>query len=183
MTAFDRAFEATVAHEGGYSNHPGDPGGETWRGISRRRWPEWTVGWSLIDRLKRNRAEFPDSLEHDHALAAAVRAFYLAKFWAPLRCSEMHEAVAAKVFDLAVNVGHGAAIRMLQAAAMLSGSRDLEPDGKIGPATLAAVDLAGPDRILSNLRPAQAGYYVCLVTKVNPKLEQFLRGWLRRAAA
>jgi len=181
VTAYDRAFEATLGNEGGYSNHPGDPGGETWQGISRRRWPEWS-GWSLVDRLKRNRADFPDSLSHDHALAAAVKAFYLSHFWAPLRCSEMHEAVAAKVFDIAVNTGTGAAVRMLQAAAILAGS-DLRPDGKLGPATLAAVGLNGPDAILKRLRAIQAGYYVALVVKVNPKLDEFLYGWIRRAAA
>lgn len=180
VTAFERCYAATLGHEGGYSNHPGDPGGETWKGVSRRRWPEWK-GWSIVDRHKRLR-EFPDSLYEAADLEAHVKAFYLANFWTPLKCGEMPEPVAAKVFDVAVNTGSSAAAWMLQAALILSGA-ELRADGKIGPRTVEAVAKVGEPNILPRLRAVQAGYYCALVVKVNPKLSEFVNGWLKRAAA
>lgn len=180
MTAFDRAFEKTVGIEGGYSNRPGDPGGETWRGISRRHWPEWE-GWRLIDRLKRNRAEFPESLEHDLALATATKAFYLANFWAALRCGEMPEPVAFEVFDTAVNTGRLAAAYILQGTLAIAGS-ELDIDGRIGRETIAALNRIGGDAALEQWPGAQLGYYVCLAVKVNPALRENLNGWIRKRA-
>ncbi|HIA2409759.1 TPA: glycosyl hydrolase 108 family protein, partial [Burkholderia contaminans] len=36
MSSFDDAFEALMGNEGGYSNSPADPGGETMWGITAR---------------------------------------------------------------------------------------------------------------------------------------------------
>ncbi len=38
-TIYDKAFSKVMGHEGGYSHDSDDPGGETYRGIARNRWP------------------------------------------------------------------------------------------------------------------------------------------------
>ena len=49
MANFEYAIERLFGLEGGYARHPADPGGETYRGISRRYHPEWSQ-WADIDR-------------------------------------------------------------------------------------------------------------------------------------
>ena len=53
MANFQQAFQHTAAAEGGYSNNPKDKGGETYRGIARKYWPDW-AGWIIVDEYKRN---------------------------------------------------------------------------------------------------------------------------------
>ena len=179
VTAFDKALAETLKREGEYSNRPGDPGGETVFGISRRRWPEWK-GWPLVDAHKRN-PEFPAPLYVDPDLERLVGEFYLTNFWHTLRCNELPEPVAAKLFDVAVNLGTGPATRLLQVALAMAGDQ-VPTDGRMGPQTLAAATRAHLTVLLDTIRAAQAGYYVRLV-KDNPSLEQFINGWLNRARA
>ena len=40
---FSRALAFVLAHEGGYVNHPDDPGGETKYGISKRSYPKLDI--------------------------------------------------------------------------------------------------------------------------------------------
>lgn len=179
MTAFESALNKTLAREGLYSNRPGDPGGETYAGCSRRRWPEWK-GWPIVDSHKRDPG-FPESLADDPNLARLVSEFYLTNFWHALRCNELPEPVAAKLFDVGVNLGVVPATRLLQVALRLAGEQ-VAQDGRMSPETLAAATRAHLTVLLDTVRAAQAGYYVRLV-KDNPTLEQFLNGWLNRAAA
>lgn len=179
MTAFDRAFEATAGRkgvEGGYSNRPSD--GETWRGIARRHWSEWP-GWRIVDRL-RQRPGFPDALWEDAELDRLVKAFYLANFWAGLKCGEMVEPLAAEVFDTAVNTGRLAAATLLQVACVLEG-QDIRIDGKIGEQTIDATHVVGADRILARWPDLQAGYYVRIVVS-NPARFDSINGWIRQRA-
>jgi lysozyme family protein len=65
---------------------------------------------------------------------------------------------------------------MLQDAVTVAG------DGRIGPLTLHALDLADPEKVLADLRQEAENYYKALV-KANPDLIVHRAGWLRRAAA
>lgn len=179
MTPFDSALAATLEREGLYSDRPGDPGGSTFKGISRRRWPEWK-GWPIIDAHKRD-AGFPESLVEIPELERLVKEFYLVNFWHALRCNELPELVAAKLFDVGVNLGVAPAIRLLQVALRIAGEQ-VATDGRMSPETLTAATRAHLTVLLDTIRAAQAGYYVRLV-KDNPTLEQFLNGWLNRAAS
>jgi lysozyme family protein len=69
MTAFDSTFDRLIGNEGGYSNDPADPGGETNWGISKRSYPN-------VDIKK---------LTKDGA-----KAIYLMDFWSPLSADKMH---------------------------------------------------------------------------------------------
>lgn len=52
MTNFDKAFELLIGHEGGYVNHPSDPGGETKYGISKRSYPREDIRNMTLARAK-----------------------------------------------------------------------------------------------------------------------------------
>jgi len=179
VTGFERALVRTGAEEGRYSNDPGDPGGETYRGVSRNRWPELSL-WSIVDRAKR-RADFPECLDADPVLRELVDEFYLARFWRPLRCSELPEEIALELYDSGVNVGTSIAPWLLQGGLHAAGE-EITVDGNLGPATLAAATRRAADPTFARLwRAVQAGYYLCLGLKVNLNLKRNFAGWLARA--
>lgn len=114
---FDQAFDVLIGHEGGYVNHPQDPGGETNFGISKRSYPNTDI----------------KTLTRDGA-----KAIYKRDFWSPAHCDDLPESVRFDVFDTAVNSGVGQAIKLLQR------SVGVVDDGRFGPVTLAAVKALNP---------------------------------------
>lgn len=112
MSDFDRALTIVLGHEGGYSNDPRDPGGETMFGI--------TVTVARENGYHGPMRELP------RAIAATI---YLARYWQAAHCDELPWPLCLYVFDSAVNQGVGAATRMLQAAL------DTVQDGIVGPTT------------------------------------------------
>lgn len=109
---FDQAFERLIGHEGGYSNDPRDPGGETKFGISRRSYPGEVIRTMTLERAK---------------------AIYLRDYWGPAGCDTVPDAVKFDLFDMAVNSGVERAVQTLQRAV------GVDDDGKLGPITLQAV--------------------------------------------
>jgi len=94
MITFDQAFDRLLGNEGGYVNHPQDPGGETNWGISKRQYPNINI----------------KDLTRDGA-----KAIYLRDYWEP--CGQhLDPSVNFQVFDAGVNHGVSTAIRMLQRA-------------------------------------------------------------------
>lgn len=115
MTDFDEAFTRLIGNEGGYTNNPADPGGETKFGISKRAYPDVEIASLTLDQAK---------------------ALYQRDFWNPL--ADAHPAIKFQVFDFAVNVGMQTAIRKLQSAIGVA------DDGHWGPTsagTLAQMDV------------------------------------------
>lgn len=109
---FDQAFDRLIGHEGGYSNHGSDPGGETKYGISKRSYPHVDIA-----RLT----------EED------ARRIYRRDFWERARADDYDGAIGFQLFDAAVNSGIGNAVRFLQRAVGVA------DDGQIGPMTIAAI--------------------------------------------
>lgn len=112
---FDQAFDRLIGHEGGYSNDPRDPGGETNWGISKRSYPDVDI----------------KDLSKDNA-----KQIYLRDFWKPL--GNAPDVVKFQVFDFAVNSGMQTAIRKLQAAI---GVADDGHWGPVSAAKLASMDV------------------------------------------
>ena|ERR1700761_2522636 len=105
-----------------------------------------------------------------------ARGIYETSYCAPLCIAEItNQEIADKLLSLGVNVGIQRAAKMLQNAVSVVG------DGRIGPLTLHALDLADPDKVLADLRIEAESYYEELV-KANPDLAAYRAGWLRRAA-
>lgn len=112
-TVFDKAFANVVGIEAGYVNDPQDPGGETKYGISKRSYPNVDIKNLTLDGAKQ---------------------IYMDDFWLYLRCDRMNPSLAEFVFDFAINSGRETVAEKLQQAV------GTLPDGKIGPATLAALN-------------------------------------------
>ena len=119
---FELAIERILQAEGGYVNHPSDPGGETQWGISKRSYPTLD-----IKNLTRNQA----------------KAIYQRDFWNAINADEMYDGVAFQTLDFAVNSGIQTAIRYLQRAL------NVADDGHWGPTTLeASKNMSESDQIM-----------------------------------
>jgi lysozyme family protein len=106
-----------------------------------------------------------------------ARGIYATNYGQPLCIAEIaNQEIANKLLSLGVNVG------VVNAAAMLQDAVRVVGDGRIGPLTLHALDLADPDKVLEDLRTEAESHYEALIA-TNPKLAVYRAGWLRRAAA
>lgn len=125
MSNFARALEVVLHHEGGYVNHPDDPGGETIYGISRRSHPDvWAKGRPTLEDAER---------------------IYHRDYWLPIKADAMPFPVALMVFDAAVNAGNRRAAMLLQRALRVTA------DGSIGPVTLAAANRADTRTLVNHI--------------------------------
>lgn len=146
MADFQTAFSRTIGFEGSYSNDPDDPGGETYKGISRRYWPQWP-GWKIVDGHK-DADNFPSCLAGDPTLIQFVQLFYRNQFWVPLWCDQIpYQPLANEFFDTAVNVGLHSAVRWLQVGLNRFNKLgtlwpDIAEDGNMGPETTKVIDAA-----------------------------------------
>ncbi len=165
----DDALSFTLGNEGGYTNHPADPGGATNFGIIQRNLDRWNGAHPEL--------AFPGDvkdLTQDQA-----EAIYRADYW---RWDDITDAaVAIKLFDIGVNCGTGTSIKLLQRAVNSLASVPIGVDGHLGPKTLAAANALAPAALLQAIRQAQEGYYQAIVDR-NPSQAVFLKGWFNRAA-
>lgn len=157
---FQQALKVILHHEGGYVNHPRDPGGITNLGVTKNTWEAWTKKPATVADM---RALTPDK----------VAPLYEARYWNECRCGDLPDGLALCVFDFAVNAGPARAARYLQNMVGTAA------DGKIGPATVAAAkafaDSNGGAEAVRQYQNARRAYYRKL-----PTFSTFGRGWLRR---
>lgn len=160
---FDLAVHYVLKHEGGYTQNPLDPGGETKYGISNKSYPTLDIA----------------RLTEDQAIE-----IYRRDFWDHMFLGYIENmVVAVKVFDYAVNVGPRAAAWAMQRA--ISDIRDkmsqppaevttCEIDGICGSATIAAVNVVDPDRFMISFLGQAYRYYLALANQT------YMRGWMTR---
>ncbi|MFY9299182.1 MAG: glycosyl hydrolase 108 family protein [Limnochordia bacterium] len=155
------AVEVVLTHEGGYTNNPADPGGETNYGISKRSYPQLDI----------------KALTREQAVE-----IYRQDWWEKYRYGDIAVlAVATKVFDLSVNMGPAQGHRILQRAVNFVSPAGLKVDGILGPKTITATNaVTEPEKLLQMLRYKAAEYYYSLVKK-RKEAREFLLGWLNRA--
>ncbi len=164
MTGFEQALTFTLSWEGGFVNHPADPGGATNLGVTQATYDAW----------RKSRGQSRRSVKligRDEASA-----IYRAQYWDALGCDRLHRAVALVVFDTAVNFGVGRArafLRMVQGDTPTSGTLiDLLRLGRAQfPADAAAVAFQ-----VVGMR--KAWRYQRVLER--PDQSVFLKGWIRR---
>lgn len=157
---FEKCLEKLLVHEGGYVNHPSDPGGMTNLGVTKRVWEEW-VGHDVNEKQMRE------------LTPTMVAPLYKRKYWDACRCDDLVSGLDYCVFDVAVNSGPGRAIKFLQS------SVGVTADGGFGPATLAAVKKAeeNPAALIELYCAKRLEFLQSLKT-----FETFGKGWSRRVA-
>ena len=151
MASFEGAITFVMNNEGGLSNNPNDPGGETKYGISHASFP-------LVDIQTLTLQQAEDLIKENYWRFDAVQS----------------QNVATKLLDMSVNLGLGQAVRLLQAALKIP------VDGEIGPVTQATCNGSPELQVITELQTEQQMFYIGLVAK-NPTLYPFLRGWIARA--
>lgn len=151
---FKTLIKRVLAHEGGYVNHPKDPGGETNWGITKRT--------ALANGYTGNMR----AMTRDQAVE-----IYHKAFWLRYRCAEMPDAVAFQFFDACINHGFGNASRMLQRAVGVA------DDGVVGNITLEAVGKMPVNDVLLRFNAERLDFYAKLST-----FPAFGRGWVRRVS-
>jgi lysozyme family protein len=155
-----------------------DGGGRTRFGIAEKFHPDLPVEFF--------------SAEKDEALALA-ESLLENEYWERAGLAEIEDqAVANKLFDMAVNMGlHQAAVyvqRAANAAFQISGAQSpgapnrLEEDGLFGENTVAAINSLDPAKYAALLREFSAVHYRH-IAGVNPAQSPNLEAWLKRAAA
>lgn len=185
MANFDIAFKNTLTHEGGYSNDPNDPGGETIYGLARKKNPDWE-GWTLVDNFKRDKLNFPKNALADSAIMSLVKLFYKKRYWDVNRLDEINlQEICNEMFDTAINLGQGkaASFLLLSVDLLNRGGKDysdVPEDGKIDPSDVALVNShKRPQNILKCLNGLQFMHYYT-ITKAKPSFEDYFNGWLNR---
>lgn len=128
---FDLAFDRLLGAEGGYSNDPNDPGGETNWGISKRSYPSVDI----------------KALTRDGA-----KEIYRRDFWNRINADKLADGVAFQLFDFAVNSGIETAIRYLQRALSVA------DDGHWGPISQAAADRLGESDTIMRVSAGRLDY-------------------------
>lgn len=153
---FSKSLKFVFLIEGGWSDHPNDPGGATMKGVTLAVYREY-LGRDVSKEELRN---IPD---------AHLDEIYRARYWNKTRCDDLPFGVDLSVFDFAVNSGASRAARLLQR------SVGVVDDGIIGPKTIAAIKVVSAKHLIIRFAEDRRNFYKSLKT-----FDTFGRGWLRR---
>jgi lysozyme family protein len=149
---FNRCINVILRNEGGYVNHPNDPGGETNMGIAKKFYPDLD-----IKNLTKNQA-----IE-----------IYYKDYWSKMNLLGIYdENLILQIFDMGVNAGIKTAIKIIQRIV------EAEVDGWIGDETTGLINKSEID-LVDLYKQERKKYYFSLARR-KPDLQVFLAGWLNR---
>ena len=153
---YDKCLKTILHHEGGYVNHPKDPGGETNLGVTKRVYQEHGGTKDMKDLLVED-----------------VAPIYKKGYWDKMKCDDIPSGLDLCLFDFGVNAGPGRAAKFLQS---MIGTT---VDGGIGPNTLAKLEEYirenGEHEAVNKYQEMRQKYYEQLST-----FDTFGKGWTRR---
>ena len=153
---YEHCLKTILHHEGGYVNHPEDPGGETNLGVTKRVYEEHGGTKDMKDLTVED-----------------VAPIYKKGYWDKMKGDELPSGLDLCVFDFGVNAGPGRSAKYLQT---MIGT---VADGGIGPNTLAKlkeyVEKHGIEKCIEDFQGARQDYYEKLST-----FATFGKGWTRR---
>ena len=151
-----KCLETILHHEGGYVNHPKDPGGETNLGVTKRVYEDFGGTKDMKDLTRED-----------------VEPIYKKNYWDRVKGDQLPQGLDLCVFDFGVNAGTGRAAKYLQT---MIGT---VADGGIGPNTLKKldeyIDEHGLNETIKSYQVERQKYYESLST-----FDTFGRGWTRR---
>jgi len=150
---WEDCFARVLKHEGGFVDHPKDPGGMTNLGVTKANWESF-LGRAVTE--AEMRALTPD----------VVKPFYKERFWDKMRCDDLPSGVDYAAYDFAVNSGVGRSSKFLQ---RIAGVPD---DGVIGNKSIAAICSIDPADVVNSLCDKRLEFLKALST-----FPTFGRGW------
>lgn len=161
-------LQQVLPWEGGYSDHPDDPGGATMKGLTIEVFRRW----------RNNPRLTKEDLKQ--VTAREIYEIYYTWYWKAVRGDQLKPAIAAMLFDAAVNSSPANAVQALQNAinAARWAPTKLKVDGRMGPATIAAANALNEMKLINEFTVRRAWFYGVLKT-----FRVFGIGWLRRLLA
>lgn len=153
---FPKCLAFLLAHEGGFSNNPTDPGGITNLGVTKRQWEAY-VGHSVIEQDIRN------------LTPVRVESFYKTRYWDAVKGDDLPAGLDHCLFDTCVNSGPGRAIVILQKIL------GVVTDAAMGPHTLDAAYKQATARLVDLYCRARMDFL-----KTLPTWSTFGKGWEAR---
>ena len=161
------SFKQLLAHEGGFSDDTRDPGNKL---------PDGRAGSTMLGVTQANwEAHIGHEVRHDDMRAltgADVEPLYKRKYWDAVHADDLPSGIDFAVFDMGVNAGPGRSIKLLQSAL------GVNPDGGIGPMTMAAIQAADALELLEKFSQEKEAFYRSL-----PTFGTYGNGWLNRIAS
>ena len=153
---FESSLKHVLVHEGGWADHPSDPGGATMKGVT----------FAVFQRYYG-----PDKTKNDlrNITDEQLAHIYRTGYWDKCKCDELPDGVDYALFDAAVNSGPARGAKWLQAAVGAS------QDGAIGPNTLSKVAAHDPKTIIGDMLDRRLSFLQGLST-----WNIFKRGWSNR---
>lgn len=159
---FETCLTEILLHEGGFVNHPSDPGGMTNLGVTKATYESW-IGYPVNEAIMRK------------LTPQLVKPLYRKKYWDMVRGDDLPTGLDLCVFDFAVNAGPSRAVRYLQRMV------GCDADGVMGPKTVSFTQQFCQENRYShaviNYQDRRREYY-----KQLPTFKTFGRGWLRRVS-
>ncbi|UZO91788.1 glycoside hydrolase family 108 protein [Roseomonas mucosa] len=159
VSTWSACITEVLQSEGGFVNHPADPGGATNRGVTLARLSEWRGKACTVADVK--------ALQEQEA-----REIYRAGYWNPIQGDALPAGLALALMDFAVNSGIKRAVKTLQAC---MGFAAADCDGVMGPQTLRAVLRRSAADLMNALCDARLKFLRALTT-----FATFGRGWTAR---
>ena len=153
---FERSLALVLQHEGGYVNHPSDPGGRTNLGVTQRVWEQY-VGHPV------------DEAEMRSLTKEMVSPLYRKEYWDAVHGDKLPCGADYLAFDFAVNAGSFRCVKTIQRAL------NITADGVIGPVTVKAIQDTNAEDFINNFSAAKESFYRGLTT-----FPTFGKGWLNR---
>lgn len=164
-SSFATAHARMLKYEGGYSNHPSDPGGVTLEGVTQATYDSYRRDKGLPQQ------NLTPEMRGRASWIAERNQIYRTRYWRPSGCPQLEPGVDAAIYDYAVNSGVGRASKVLQ---RLVGVAD---DGKVGPVTIAAANRREAKALAMTICNERVTFLKGLST-----YSIFGRGWLARVA-
>ncbi|KFB11021.1 glycoside hydrolase family 108 protein [Nitratireductor basaltis] len=155
---FARALPLVMKHEGGWADHPADPGGATMKGVTLHTFRRYVKADATKDDLRAITNE-------------QIATVYYRHYWAAVNAQALPSGVDYAVFDFAVNSGPSRAAKYLQRIVSTT------VDGRVGPKTLQAVEAMDPSEIIIKLCNARMAFLRKL-----KHWPTFGNGWTRRVS-
>jgi lysozyme family protein len=156
---FDICLPIVLEHEGGFVDHPNDPGGATNKGITLGTFRRYLGRAKTVEQLK----EITD---------VEVEEIYKRGFWDTANCYGLPRGVDLCLFDMAVNAGPSLAQKLLQRAL------NVEVDGFAGPITRSAAHRRDLVQTIVDFQGVRSRYY-----QSRPHARDFIKGWTNRVDA
>ena len=169
MADFNAFFKTLLKHEGGFVNDPDDPGGATNKGVTMNTFKLYAKELLGVEPTLDNLKIMTDE---------QAGKIYKKMYWDKVYGDDIeHQNLANIFFDFYVNAG-GNAVKVMQRC-LLDMGQNVTVDGAFGAGSLKALKSVKLPDLYTRYKQARKTYYVDL-TKKNPRLEKFLKGWLNR---